>query len=65
MVSSLWGIKGHVTRAYKKRICYQLRYSKYIAVKLAEKMYKPGCISLTRKRLKINKVLAMMGLREL
>ena len=62
MVSSLWGIKGHVTRAYKKRICYQLRYSKYEAIKLVEFLYRTDkkSIKLNRKYLKIMKSLGIV-----
>lgn len=60
-IKELAYIDGHITRAYKKNICYQLKYSKYNAVKLVKKMYaNEGCVCLTRKRLKISQSLAMM-----
>ncbi len=55
------GIKGHVTRAYKRNICYQLKYSKHEAVKLYKRMYSDGCVCLTQKRLKIIESLAIMN----
>ena len=53
-IGVLAGIRGHITRVYKKHIQYQLRYSKYEAVKLVKKMYTDDCICLGRKKLKID-----------
>jgi len=62
MISKLSGVRGHITRSYKKHICYQLKYSKYEAVKLAQDMYTDSeCTCLMRKRLKVIESLAMMG----
>jgi hypothetical protein len=55
------GLDGHITRAYKKNKYYQLKYSKYGAVKLIRKLYSnKNCVCLTRKWLKIKQSLAMM-----
>ena len=60
-IKELADIDGHITRAYRKRICYQLKYSKYDAVKLVKEIYvNSGCVCLTRKRLKISQSLDMM-----
>ncbi|MEI6864056.1 MAG: hypothetical protein WCK46_01640 [Candidatus Adlerbacteria bacterium] len=53
-------IKGHITVTQKKH--YQLRYAKTESIKLLKKMYsQPGCICLRRKRLKIEKMLSIVG----
>jgi hypothetical protein len=59
-VSSLSGIRGHITRVYKKHIQYQLKYSKHEAIKLVEKMYTGDCVYLSRKKLKIEASFGMM-----
>ncbi len=60
-IRELANIEGHITRAYKKRMCFQLKYSKYDAARLVGKMYaRLGCVCLGRKRLKIKATLAMM-----
>jgi len=54
-------IEGHITKAKRKNYCYQLKYSKYEAVKLVRFMYKNGkVIKLNRKYLKIKAVLGIM-----
>lgn len=57
-------VKSHLTVSKKKiNPYYQLRYSKYAAVTLTKQMYAgKSKISLTRKRLKINESLGIMGL---
>lgn len=61
-IRELSRVEGHITRSYKKNKCYQLKYSKYDAVKLIKKLYSNNnCVCLTRKRLKIKRSLAMMG----
>jgi len=55
------GIKGHVTRTGSK-ICYQLKYAKKEGQLLLKKMYySPNVLCLSRKRLKNNKILAIVG----
>jgi hypothetical protein len=56
------GIKGHVTKPYGRNTTYQLRYAKQESLRLLEKMYeKEGSISLSRKRLKIKKILGTIA----
>ncbi len=58
----LSGIKGHVTYAKRKSVCFQLKYSKYEAIKLAHLMYKKkGSVRLKRKYLKIKKSLDIVS----
>lgn len=60
-ISSFVGIKGHITKVKKGNFCYQLKYSKYEAVKLVRLMYKSRkVIKLNRKYLKVMKVLGTM-----
>lgn len=55
------GIMGHVTRN-NTNICKQLKYAKKDSLKILRKMYYSNdLICLSRKRLKINKVLDMIG----
>ena len=64
MVSKLSNLSGHISihrRKGGKNNYYQLRYSKYEAMKLARLMYKnQEGIKLTRKYLKIKKSLAIV-----
>ena len=55
-------IKGHVT-VTKSSICYQLKYAKSDGLKVLRKMYRdaPKGFYLSRKRLKIVKMLATVG----
>lgn len=56
------GIKGHVTKPSGRNTTYQLRYAKQESLRLLEKMYeKEGSISLSRKRLKIKKILGTIA----
>jgi hypothetical protein len=56
------GIKGHITKPYGRNTTYQLRYAKQESLQLLEKMYeKEGSISLSRKRLKIKKILGTIA----
>lgn len=58
------GIKGHVTGSYKKGAVFQLKYAKKESLKVWRKMYhKKDLLSLSRKRLKINAVLRIIGER--
>jgi len=60
-IKSLAKISGHITKTKKKNHYYQLKYSKYEAVKLVKFMYKDGkVIKLNRKYLKIRAVLGIM-----
>ncbi len=53
-------IHGHITITPKKN--YQLRYAKGESIKLLKKIYRrPNCTCLTRKRLKIEKMLSIVG----
>ena len=55
------GVRGHVT-ADGRRILTQLRYAKADSLKLLREMYRSRSrISLSRKRLKIVKMLAIVG----
>lgn len=55
-------IHGHITITPRKH--YQLRYAKTESLKLLKKMYaRPGCICLSRKRLKIETMLGIVGER--
>jgi hypothetical protein len=50
-------ISGHITKA-KKNSCYQLKYAKRESVILLRKLYyKDNLICLSRKRLKVRKIL--------
>ena len=54
-------VKGHITKSKRKNFYYQLKYSKYEAVKLVGFLYKNGTvIKLNRKYLKIMKTLGTM-----
>jgi intein/homing endonuclease len=55
-------IKGHITKPSGRNSVYQLRYAKQESLRLLEKMYeKEGTISLSRKRLKIKKILGTIA----
>jgi hypothetical protein len=55
------GVKGHITTNLNN-ICKQLKYAKADSLKILRKMYHSRkVVSLSRKRLKINKILAMIG----
>lgn len=59
------GVSGHITTNIIN-ICKQLKYAKADSLKVLKKMYHShDSISLSRKRLKINKVLVMIGEKEL
>ncbi|MDI6734485.1 MAG: hypothetical protein QMD50_03305 [Patescibacteria group bacterium] len=62
-IYELLKIKGHITKSPVKT-CYQLKYAKNESFKLIRKIYySPDLICLKRKRLKIQKALAIIGLR--
>lgn len=54
-------IKGHITKNVNK-ICYQLKYAKSESLKLLSKMYYDNeVICLSRKKLKIQRALTIIG----
>ena len=53
-------IKGHVTKARASSV-YNLKYAKSESLKLLINLYQKNCICLSRKYLKINKALAIIG----
>jgi len=56
-------VKSHISVSpTKSNLFYQLKYSKYSAVKLVNKIYKGNnIVCLNRKKLKINEALSTMG----
>lgn len=57
------GVVGHITKA-KKASCYQLKYAKSGSLRLLREIYyKKDLTCLNRKRLKIMKALAIIGIR--
>ena len=55
------GIKGHITKS-KNNSVYQLKYAKRESLRVLRKMYyKKEVVCLSRKRLKIDNVLAIIG----
>ncbi len=57
-------IRGHVTKGKRKGSIFQLKYAKADSLKLLRKMYyKKKILSLSRKRLKIEKMLRIVGER--
>lgn len=55
------GCAGHISKS-KNNSAYQLRYAKRESLKIIKKMYSiKSAICLSRKRLKINKVLGIVG----
>ncbi len=60
-IERLAGVKGKIT---KHRSVYQLRYAKRSSFAILQKMYpRKGVISLSRKRLKIENALGIVGQR--
>ena len=56
------GLHGHMTHGSPGRVLHQLKYAKAESLKLLRKMYsRKNCIYLSRKRLKINKMLRIVG----
>ena len=54
-------VKGHITKT-KNNSCYQLKYAKFEATKIIRKMYSSKLVMcLSRKRLKIEKMLGIVG----
>ncbi len=56
-------IKGHITTARTRNVCYQLKYAKAEGLMLARRMYRdaPRNTFLKRKRLKIDAMLDIVG----
>ncbi len=55
------GVTGHITKA-KNSSCLQLKYAKADSIKIFKKMYySKNVVCLSRKRLKINKILGIVG----
>ncbi len=52
-------VQGHIVTA-KNGTVFQLRFAKQDSLKLWDKMYYPRALSLTRKKLKIKKILAIL-----
>ncbi len=60
-IYKLLNIKGHITSNGKK-ICRQLKYAKSDSLIIIRKMYEnKNCVHLGRKKLKIDKILAIVG----
>lgn len=56
------GLSGHITHGGPRRVLHQLKYAKRESLILLRKMYKPKqAIYLSRKRLKIVKMLRIVG----
>ncbi len=55
-------IKGHITSSGREGTCYQLKYAKADSLKIFRRMYySKRVICLSRKRLKIEKTLGIVG----
>ncbi|MBI2100495.1 MAG: hypothetical protein HYT47_00515 [Candidatus Vogelbacteria bacterium] len=62
-LKNLLGLIGHITKT-KDASCHQLKYAKLEATKIIRKMYpSKSVICLLRKRLKIEKMLGIVGKR--
>ena len=60
-IDDLLHIKGHVTKS-KNNVCYQLKYAKKDSLKLLNKVYyDKDIVCLSRKYLKIKRVLGTIG----
>jgi len=63
-IQSMFGIVGYVTTRRKKNSWYQLKYAKKDSLKLLNKVYySRRVVCLSRKRLKNEKALSIMGER--
>jgi hypothetical protein len=62
MLKRLAGVTGHVTGSKKNPHITQLKYAKAESLILLEKLYeRPGAVCLSRKKLKIEKALRIVG----
>jgi len=60
-IFELSNIKGHINMN-DSRVCHQLKYAKYESIKLIKRMYYANDnVYLSRKKLKIDKALVIMG----
>lgn len=56
------GVSGHLNKASHERAIYQLKYAKAESLKILPKMYPSNkAVCLSRKRLKIEKALSIVG----
>ena len=56
------GVRGHLTCGSPDRILYQLKYAKKDSLRVLRGMYyNKRVISLSRKRLKVDKILGIVG----
>jgi hypothetical protein len=56
------GVRGHMTHGSPNRVLHQLKYAKADSLLLLRRMYRrKDCICLLRKRLKIERMLAIVG----
>lgn len=56
------GAKGHITKSGRFGTCYNLKYAKADSLKIFRRMYhSKNCVYLSRKYLKIQKMLAIVG----
>lgn len=61
-IESRLRVKGHITSSNSKSSCLQLKYAKESSYKIFKRMYQDkNCVRLSRKYLKINKTLAIVG----
>lgn len=61
-IFSQLGIKGHITIGKSKSVYYQLKYAKKEGFILLKKMfYRNRVVCLSRKRLKVEKTLSIVG----
>lgn len=62
MIEEQLGLHGHMTHGGPNQVLHQLKYAKAESLKLLRKMYeRKGSIYLLRKRLKIDKMLRIVG----
>jgi hypothetical protein len=60
-IKRLIGVTGHITKT-KNGSCLQLKYAKADSLKIIKKMYySPNVKCLSRKKLKINRILGIVG----
>lgn len=61
-IEKVVGSLGHITKDNRRGSTLQLKYAKAESLKIIKKMYpKPNVMCLSRKRLKIEKMLAIVG----
>lgn len=63
-IHTLAALRGHITGKGKERTIYQLKYAKAESIILLKRIYYDGNVMhLPRKRLKIQKMLSIVGER--